>query len=1045
MKGLWLCTVAVLCISSAVQGRQSSRSEQIASESAAQLRRQVRTTQEGPHSFRRGVIAGSSHSKKPALTKLLPATLMPLFLEEPQYPTGQGPTFVAIGDFNGDGKPDLAVANKTDNTLSVLLGNGDGTFQTHVDYPAGALSIAVGDFNGDGHVDLAVANGTVSILLGNDDGTFQPPVVDHDISWAMFVAASDLNNDGKLDLAVATLGDAGVYVLLGNGDGTFQPPTDYSGGNIPAGLAITDLNGDGKPDLVSTVINDGTGWVNVFLGNGDGTFSGNCCGTDTGLTAVTALAVGDFNGDGKPDVAVTDSELDLVKVLLGNGDGTFQVPAGYGYPTALSPTSLAVWDLNGDGKLDLAVASGGDNSVSVLLGNGDGTFQTPVGYAIGSEPESVAVADFNGDGKPDLAAANYLNNSMSVLLGRGDGRLQDNVSTSVGGGYQASLTAAAVGDFNGDGKPDLALASYSADEGAIGLLSVVLANGDGTFHPTFKAENNGLSSVVIGDFNADGKTDLAVAGAPYINLLLGNGDGTFQAPFLIQAGGDSPSLAVADFNGDGKTDLAVTNSGNGSNSVSVLLGNGDGTLQYPVDYATGNNPLSLAVADFNGDGKTDLAVINSADNSVGILLGKGDGTFHAHVDYATGNSPSSIITGDFNRDGNFDLAVTNSSGNTVSVLLGNGDGTFQAHLDYATGGNPVSVAAADFNGDGKPDLAVSNSSDDSVGILLGNGDGTFQPMTEYASPQAHFVTVADFNLDGSPDLAALGPGDAFTILLNIRGTSAGLQSSANPSILGQPVTLTATVHAGVSNVGLTAPTGKVVFMDGSKKLDTQTLGASGVVTLPVNALTAGTHKFSAVYSGDANFNPHTVALSQIVNGPDFGMSVTPGTKTLTSGGSETFALTVTPMYGFNGAVSLTCSVSPTPALAPTCSLNPASVTLTTSGSATSNLTVVTASTTVSFLHPKFRSDLLTLYALWLPISGIVLPLSLAKDKRRQKRFLAALLTTLLLTASALQIACGGGSNNVQGSGGTPPGTYTVTVKAASGSLTHTQTVTITVQ
>ena len=287
------------------------------------------------------------------------------------FDAGSGPQSVAVGDFNGDGKPDLAVVNSYSNNVSILLGNGDGTFQIHVDYPTGAQpgSVAIGDFNGDGKLDLAVVNSysnNVSVLLGNGNGTFQPAVSYGTGSGTgpAFVAVGDFNHDGKLDLAVANSNSTYVSVLLGNGDGTFQTAVNYDVGGAP-----------------------------------------------------TSIAVGDFNHDGKLDLAVAvpvPGPSTYVSMLLGNGDGTFQTAVNYNAPYA--PDAVAVGDFNGDGNLDLVVGNRSSN-ISVFLGNGDGTFRTAVNYSAGYNPSSVAVGDFNNDGTLDLAVANSgSSTTVTVLL-----------------------------------------------------------------------------------------------------------------------------------------------------------------------------------------------------------------------------------------------------------------------------------------------------------------------------------------------------------------------------------------------------------------------------------------------------------------------------------------------------------------------------------------------------------------------------------------------------------------------------------------------------
>jgi len=343
------------------------------------------------------------------------------------------------------------------------------------------------------------------------------------------------------------------------------------------------------------------------------------------------------------------------------------------FTSGVNPLRLIAADFNGDGKSDLAIPNGGSNTVSILLGNGDGTFQSHVDFSTGPLPYAIAAGDFNGDGKLDLAVANFNNgmpSTVSILLGNGNGTFQPHVDYTVGNGPISVVT----GDFNGDGKLDLAVANQNDHS-----VSILLGNGDGTFQP---------------------RVDYAAAA----------GTGTL----------DAADVVLGDFNRDGKLDLAVPNPS--SNTVSILLGNGDGTFQAPVGYTTGNHPVSVTAADLNGDGKLDLAITNLNDNTVSILLGNGSGTFQTKMDYSTTTSPftgpAEVITGDFNGDGNLDLAITNQNANTVSILLGNGSGTFQAPLEFTTGTFPFGVATGDFNADGRLDVAVGNHGSGTVSVML---------------------------------------------------------------------------------------------------------------------------------------------------------------------------------------------------------------------------------------------------------------------------------------------------------------------------------------
>ena len=358
------------------------------------------------------------------------------------------------------------------------------------------------------------------------------------------------------------------------------------------------------------------------------------------------------------------------------------------------------------------------------------SFQYQSVQASGVTHTSVATVDLNSDGKPDLAIANYADASVSVLLGRGDGTFTAEARYSV----KSTPTCVAVADFNGDGAPDLVVANYGSSQ-----VSVLLGNGYGTFQPALNYPSYATSSGI----------------QPY-------------------------SVAVGDFNGDGKPDLVVSNYSNtgfpfeAGATVSVLLGNGDGSFQPPVEYAAGSGPLAVAVADVNADGHPDLLVANNFSDNVSILLGNGDGTFRQALNADAGDRPVAVIVDDFNADGIPDLAVANSFAGTISVLLGSGDGTFRERVAYPTDPytDPFSVTALDVNGDGKRDLAVAmwfccDPEDPhalgTLNVLMGNGDGTFQLSLPFDRPafirHARSLVTADFNLDGKPDLAVVNEAD----------------------------------------------------------------------------------------------------------------------------------------------------------------------------------------------------------------------------------------------------------------------------------------------
>jgi len=363
---------------------------------------------------------------------LLSSSALGQFETKGNFAAGQSPFAIAVGDFNHDGKLDLAVANTCcpDGGVAILLGNGDGTFGPPVNYTAGVAptSIVAADFNHDGILDLAVANSLstyVSIFIGNGDGTFQPATQSPPLDNPTFVAVGDFNGDGVRDL-VALCSNDSINVLLGNGDGTFQNPVITQTSFAVQAIAVGDFNGDGLPDLVTAGEFGADSTVNILLGNGNGTFKDGA--SYTGETSPVSITVADFRSNGKLDFAVANllgggyMYTGSIGVFLGNGDGTFQT--GVNYATSF-PLWVTAAPLSGSGKLDLAVAGfasaarGAPSGVSVLLGNGDGTFQPGAFYPEGKRAVFVAVGDFNGDRKPDLVLANDNSATVSLLLNTG--------------------------------------------------------------------------------------------------------------------------------------------------------------------------------------------------------------------------------------------------------------------------------------------------------------------------------------------------------------------------------------------------------------------------------------------------------------------------------------------------------------------------------------------------------------------------------------------------------------------------------------------------
>jgi len=352
-------------------------------------------------------------------------------------------------------------------------------------------------------------------------------------------------------------------------------------------------------------------------------------------------------------------------------------------------------------------------------------FETRATHAVPGEALSIAVGDFNGDGKLDIA---IMDGQLSVLLGNGDGTFQAPVNYPSVQGFWI-----AVADFNRDGKLDLVVNSDSSS-----TVSVLLGNGDGTFQaPITSNLTAGASFIAVGDFNNDKVPDLVVIDHPYVSVLLGNGDGTFRAPSDNNSFVGSQWLAVGDFNNDHRLDVAVVGSFGSSANIGVLLGNGDGTLQSSLTYPVNGTPYSLAAADFNRDGSLDV-VIGYEFLDVAILLGRGDGSFLPEVDYATFGGTGEVSVADFSGDGKLDLAFSAAIPPGVNELLGNGDGTFQAAQFFPAGRFAGTLAIGDFNADHKPDIVYLDRNTGAI-TLLNTGALSFSPNTPLRFSAAQLV------------------------------------------------------------------------------------------------------------------------------------------------------------------------------------------------------------------------------------------------------------------------------------------------------------------
>jgi hypothetical protein len=723
------------------------------------------------------------------------------------------------------------------------------------------------------------------------------------------------------------------------------------------------------------------------------------------------VAGGDFNNDGVADLVVANSGENTISVLLGKGNGTFQPPAKFS--AGRSPYAIAAGDFNGDGNLDVAVTNRDDNTVSLLLGNGDGTFRTQTAYAVGNSPLGIAIADFNLDGNADVVVANANDNTVSILLGNGDGTLQPQVAYPAG-----SLPyGIAVADFNGDATSDVAVASSSNNS-----LSVLLGNGDGTFQPQILVPvgNDPLYTVAL-DLNGDGIPDLVAANYKddTISVLMGNGDGTFQTQVAYAAGSGAFILASGDFNADGKTDLAVTNFND--STVSVYLGNGDGTLQPQVVYPVGQGASGLVSGDFNGDGLQDLASANYTDGSVSALLAGFTETATATGVSVLGRGTHNVLasySGDTNQAGSQSSTVPLIGVQTsTSTTLG-------ASPNPATVGQAVTLTATITPPPtGNPTGSVSFYDGATLlGTATVKSAGVATFVTSSLWPGSHTLSAA---FSGNVIFAA-STSSALAFIELQAATSTTLSASPNPATVGQSATLTATISPAPTG----NPDGSVGFYNGTTLLGTAPVKSAGIATFVISSLSLGSHTLSAAYSGNAIFLASTssalaltvqTASTFTVTAPQIPLTVNPG-------GSAKATVTVAPAGGtFRGVVTMSASGLPPGA---TASFSPATVIPGSAGQATV-LTIQTspqASSLMGMPNPQFLIVSMSLAA------GVCL-----MGRRRKQLFLLvafAILTGGTLTTTGCQ---GLTTTNAQTQ------SYGITVSGTSGSVRSATTVTLVVQ
>ena len=814
------------------------------------------------------------------------------------------------------------------------------------------------------------------------------------------VTFSDSSN--SFSLGTATLGTGQSALSLLN-----APSAPSLGTWSPYVTAVGDFNGDGKLDLAVVDAASGPSGQTpgnalfIFLGKGDGTFT---TGPATPLAnmAASAVAAGDFNNDGKTDLAVLNVD-NSVSILLGNGDGTFSLVSSSS-EAGSDPAYVTLADFNGDGNLDLAVANGGGNTVTILLGNGDGTFTgAPSNPEVASEPMFVAAGDFNGDGKMDLAVASFNTSAVSILLGNGDGTFTSGTSLSVAGSLvSAPGDAIAIGDFNSDGKIDLAVESLTqSGSSQTMVVGVFLGKGDGTFEaqPTLQIPGDtNAYSIAAADFNSDGKTDLVVFDDQTVTIFRSNGDGTFNAAATGAGSASSPDndyIAIGDFNSDGTPDVVLADSD--LNVVNVLLVKNTETAAATLDGVSipGSGAHNVTAA-YGGA----AALSSSTSSAIQLSASLVPTTLTLSASATSLSSGQQVTLTAILKP--YDDQVLTTNGEAVSFLSGG----------KVLGTGSLASGVATLN---TTSLTVGT---DSIVATYG-GDSSFGPAT------ASTVSI----VVGAPvPRATLSPA-SLTFAAQNTGTSSAAET----------VTLT---NSGAAALNITSIAASGDFAETNTCGASVAAGANCTISVTFTPTAGGSRAGTLTITDNASGSPQTVSLT----GAGSTVTQTPASSSLSissTGGSATDAIQLSPEGGFSGTVNLTCAVtyqgSGSATDAPTCSLSPAQAQVASGSTVSTTLTIATTASGSAHLFNPFP-----------PIGGGVLAAVLfftGVPRRRWRGW--SLLAVLGVVIAGTCLGCGG---NGGGSGNNPPpnpgtttGNYSVTVKATSGTMMSSVSIPLTVQ
>jgi VCBS repeat-containing protein len=834
------------------------------------------------------------------------------------FPVGSFPASVAVGDFNGDGKPDLAVANEFSNDVSVLLGGSSGSFGNATSYPTGDFpdSVAVGDFNRDGHPDLAVANGnanTVSVLLGSSNGSFTARTTVAAGNFPASVAVGDFNQDGNPDLAVADKDSGVISVLRGDGTGGFATAGTIASDSYPlsslrgpTSVAVGNFNGDGDPDLA--VANQLSGDISVLFGANLTGFTGPivvASGTDPvdPVSDPVSVVVGDFNQDGNPDLAVAEQSPGQVRVLLGDAGGTFttaaKVPPENQADGGLS--WVAVGDFNGDGDPDLAASNMNTGNVEVLLGGAGGSFTGPTNFPAGSSLASVAVGDFNGDGKPDLAVANttFVNDNVAVLL---NNTVTNRAPVAVDDAYttaeDTALTVTARGgvlrnDSDPDGNPLTAVLSAGPIHGSLTLKA------DGSFTYTPAANYNGPDSFTYkandGSLNSNPATVAITVTA--MNDAPAAADDTYRTAEDTVLTVAAPGVLANDNDVDSTTLTAAVVTGPNHGTLTLNL---DGSFAYtPAANFSGSDSFTYRASD--GSLSSSSATVTITVSAVNDAPAAADDVYSTAEDTALTVSAPGVLTNDSDPDGDAVTAVVDSPPSHGSLTLNaNGSFTYTPAANF-NGSDSFTYKANDGTATSNPaavTITVDAINDDPVASDDAYGTAEDTALT-VAAPG---VLANDSDPDGNNNLSVVpgaGPSHG-TLTLNTDG-SFTYTPDAN---YNGPDTFTYRASDGTAASNLATVRITVNAVNDAPAAANNAYGATEDTPLKVAA--------PGVLGNDSD--PDDDTLSAVaVSGPAH------GTLTLNEDGSFTY----TPAANYNGPDSFTYRASDG-----TATSNPATVTIT---------------------------------------------------------------------------------------------------------------------